>query len=128
MKLAAAPAAALGLLGCAAVAGAPDNTANARGERAFQHCYACHSVALGEEGLTGPNLAGIVGRPIAAMPGFAYSEELRALAAREERWSETLLDAFITDPEAVAPGNDMLFNGIADPAERAELIAYLRAN
>ena len=33
-----------------------------RGRQVFQKCYACHSVVAGERGLTGPNLAGVVGR------------------------------------------------------------------
>ena len=122
--------AALAILGCAGVTGAGvvETGDVARGERAFQKCYACHSVEPDEQELTGPNLRGVIGRPIAATPGFAYSEELRGLAAREGRWSGTLLDAFIADPEELAPGNDMLFNGITDSGERADLIAYLRAN
>ena len=44
----------------------------ARGERVFERCYACHSVDPAETGLTGPNLAGVVGRR-AASRDFDYS-------------------------------------------------------
>ena len=49
---------------CATLIGAEGTPS--RGERVFQYCYACHSVQPGEKNLQGPNLAGIIGRPIAA--------------------------------------------------------------
>ncbi len=97
------------------------------GKRAFQKCYSCHSLEPGEGDLTGPTLSGIVGRPIAAVPGFDYSQGMRRLAAREQRWTPELLDRLVADPEALAPGTSMAFYGIADPDERAALIAYLEA-
>ena len=99
----------------------------ARGERIFQYCYSCHSVRLGETNLQGPHLAGIIGRPIAAQDGFDYSLAMRSFAAREKVWSEELLDRFAAEPEAVVPKTSMQFHGIDDPAERADLIAYLRS-
>ncbi|KLK94588.1 hypothetical protein AA309_03005 [Microvirga vignae] len=109
-------------------AGSPANAGDpAQGERVFQYCYSCHSVMPGETNLQGPNLAGIIGRPIAAQNDFAYSPAMRDLAARERVWSESLLDRFTAQPEAVAPMTSMQFHGVDDPAERADLIAYLRA-
>jgi cytochrome c len=109
-------------LGSPAAAGDP-----ARGERVFQYCYACHSVVPGETNLQGPNLAGIVGRPIAAQQDFDYSPAMRGLAAREKVWSEGLLERFAAEPEAVVPKTSMQFRGIDDAAERSDLIAYLRS-
>lgn len=97
------------------------------GKRAFQKCYSCHSLEPGEGNLTGPTLHGVVGRPIAAVPGFDYSQSMRRLASREQRWTPELLDRLVADPEAVAPGTSMAFHGITDPGERAALIAYLEA-
>ena len=99
----------------------------ARGAAAFRKCYACHSVERGESGLTGPNLHAIVGAPVGREAGFDYSPALRALAARQARWDPASLDRFIADPEQVAPGTSMTFTGMADPQERADLIAWLRA-
>jgi cytochrome c len=106
---------------------AAEDGAVARGERAFQKCYACHSVEPGEDGLTGPDLRGVAGRPIAAASGFDYSDALRALAAEDEFWSPELLDAFLADPETFAPGTSMTFVGLRDLAERHDLIAYLES-
>ena len=98
-----------------------------RGATVFQKCYACHSVVPGETGLTGPNLAGVVGRRVASAPGFEYSPALLALAARGEGvWTEGRLDAFLRDPEEVTPGTAMTFVGLREPAERADVIAFLK--
>jgi cytochrome c len=114
------------LLGSAAFHGARAAEAEARGRRAFQKCLACHSVESGETNLPGPNLAGILGRPIAAEPGFAYSDGLRDLALREGAWRPDLLDRFLQAPEDVAPGTYMGFLGLGED-ERRSLVAFLGA-
>ena len=54
----------------------------ARGERAFQMCYACHSVDPHEAArLQGPSLYRIIGRPAAAIAGFEYSKAMRQKGA-----------------------------------------------
>ena len=117
--LAALPLLAAAALAPVAVGGDPQ-----RGEVAFQKCYACHSVEP-DKNLIGPSLHRIVGRPIAAAPGFDYSPALRGLAARAKSWDPALLDRFITDPEAVAPHTSMTFTGMRKEQERRDLIAYL---
>jgi cytochrome c2 len=97
----------------------------ARGETAYQKCYACHALEPGRS-LEGPSLDRILGRRIAGEQGFAYSASLRALATRHGRWDEALLDRFIADPEGLAPRTKMNFQGLRDPRERSDLIAYLR--
>ncbi len=95
------------------------------GERAFQKCYACHSV--GNEGgyTAGPPLGGIVGRRIAAQPNFDYSPAMERYAAKRKVWSRAALDAFLADPLKEAPGNEMGFFGMRDPSERKALIDWL---
>ncbi len=117
-------AAVLALAAAAALAGAPSRPVS-DGERAFQKCYACHSMNPAEKGLSGPNLRGILGRRIAAQPGFEYSPALLRLRRSQGRWSADLLDRYITDPERVAPGTSMTFTGISTPKERAALARYL---
>jgi cytochrome c len=114
------------LTGTAAPAGDAMSGRMAAGERAFQKCYACHDIARGRNSLSGPTLHSILGRPIAAEPGFRYSPALLALAKSEGRWSAGLLDRFVADPEAVAPGTAMTFTGMRNAGERAQLIQYLR--
>lgn len=95
-----------------------------KGARAFGACAACHSMEPGRH-LTGPSLAGVWGKKAATVPGFARSSP--ALKRAQIVWNESSLDAWLGNPQKVAPGNYMLFGGIADPGIRADLIAYLRA-
>jgi cytochrome c len=98
-----------------------------RGERAFQKCYACHALGADDEGAQGPSLGGILGRPVASQPGYAYSAAMKAHARKQPRWTRAALDAFLADPQGAVPDNEMGFFGIKDPAERAALIDYLAA-
>ena len=107
-----------------AVASAPEA---AEGERLFRQCYACHALEPGRNTPAGPTLHAIVGRPIAAEPGFNYSPALRGLAAGHELWTPELLDRFLADPAALAPGTEMGFPGLADPVDRRALIGWLEA-
>jgi cytochrome c len=124
----AALAACAGALGLApAVSRAEPSVAPGRGDgaaglRAFVACGACHEVERGAPSTVGPNLFGVVGRDIASLPGFDYSEALRALPGA---WDAAALDRFLANPELMAPGTRMGADGIADPRERADLVAYL---
>lgn len=111
-----------------ATAGAVTPGANARAadaaaqQSAFAPCSVCHPTdASGRPG-AGPNLRGVVGRKAASDPAFHYSEALRARAGT---WSEAELDAFLTDPQAYAPGTTMPFAGLKDPEARAAVIQFL---
>ena len=103
-------------------AGTPQ-TESDRGQTLFAACIACHAVADGATHGIGPDLAGIVNRPIASADGFRYSQ---ALAKSPGRWTEQNLDRFLADPQAFAPGNTMQFSGLPNPADRAQLIAYMK--
>ena len=93
----------------------------------FQYCYSCHSVDATETAtLQGPSLVAIVGRRIAAEPGFEYSPALRGFAEKHGRWSEDLLDRYITEPENVVPQTTMAFPGVEEAGERADLLAFLK--
>jgi cytochrome c len=117
-----------GLVTPGIAAGAPGPGAAERGEVVFQKCYACHSVVPGETGLTGPNLFGVIGRAVASAPDFEYSAALEQLPAQGyPLWTEAALDAFLKSPEDFAPGTAMTFVGLADPDERADVMAYLAA-
>ncbi|WP_017671631.1 hypothetical protein [Blastomonas sp. AAP53] len=99
--------------------------ANLSGERAFQRCYSCHSVTRGDKGLSGPSLHALDRRAIAADPDFDYSKAFKTFASRNQRWTPELLDRFLTDPEAVVPGNQMGFFGLKDARERTAIIGYI---
>ncbi len=70
----------------------------------------------------GPNLHGVVGRPIATHPGFAYSAALRGAGGR---WTYEALDHFLTSPARAFAGTKMTFAGFRNPRDRAQVIAFL---
>jgi cytochrome c len=103
----------------------PSPAVLAAGERAFQKCYACHSVNPNDKGADGPTLRGVVGRKVAALPGYAYSDAMRDYGADGKMWTRERLDAYLAHPQAVVPHNAMSFFGIADAQERGALVAWL---
>lgn len=95
----------------------------ARGAKVFGACAACHSLRAGEH-LTGPSLAGMVGRRAGTTDGFVrYSEALRKA---DVTWDEKSLDVWIANPQKLIPDNLMTFRGIRDAGQRADLIAFLK--
>jgi cytochrome c len=95
-----------------------------RGAQAARGCMACHSFAPGRH-MTGPSLAGVWGRKAGAAEGFGrYSDALKKSGIV---WDEKHLDAWLTNPQALVPGNTMVFPGIPDAKMRADVLAYLEA-
>jgi cytochrome c len=108
------------------VAPADDAGDAVRGERAFQRCYACHSVDPDEKAkLQGPNLYRIIDRPAGSIADFDYSDAMRERAATGLMWDAATLDRYLSDPEALVPGTRMSVPPLRDAQERADLIAYL---
>lgn len=90
-----------------------------RGQQVYEaRCGGCHSV---EADRVGPRHAGVFGRRAGAVPGFAYSP---ALATSKLVWNGATLDRWLNNPEALVPGQRMGYS-LADPALRADVIAYL---
>jgi cytochrome c len=84
-------------------------------------CALCHSVAAGQNRV-GPSLFGVVGRKAGSVPGFNYSE---ANKNSGKTWDEATLDNYLTNPKAAVPGTKMIFPGLPEAADRANVIAYL---
>ena len=92
-----------------------------RGARVYQRvCAACHSL---DRNRTGPAHRGVFGRRAGEAPGFAYS---RALRSSTVRWTETTLEAWLSDPAVLIPGQRMFF-ALRSRQDRADVIAYLKA-
>lgn len=78
------------------------------------------------EVLSGPNLNGVIGRPIASMEGFPYSAGMKAFGAGKT-WTPELIAQFIQDPKAMVPGTAMTKPpGPRTPADRTALLEYLK--
>ena len=94
----------------------------ANGEKQFRKCKSCHTIGAGKRNGQGPNLFGIVGSPQARSDSFNYSDVMTGLGGI---WTFEELSLYITNPKAYAPGNRMVFKGISDDPDRADLIAWL---
>jgi cytochrome c len=94
----------------------------ARGEVKFQDCAACHKLEAGANNL-GPSLHGIFERKAGELADFRYSPAIKRGGIT---WTPETLDKFITDPQAMVPGNRMPYAGMASASDRADLIAYLQ--
>jgi cytochrome c len=94
----------------------------ARGEAKFQDCAACHKLETGANNV-GPSLHGVFARKAGELADFRYSPAIKRSGII---WTPETLDKFITDPQAVVPGNRMPYAGMASASDRSDLIAYLQ--
>jgi len=93
-----------------------------KGAEVFKKCGACHSDQKGGPNQIGPQLWGVVGRPVGSEAGFAYSD---AIKAHNGPWTFDELFQWLKSPKAYAPGTKMTFAGLSKPEDRANVIAYL---
>jgi cytochrome c len=94
-----------------------------RGAALFRGCAPCHSLERGQN-MTGPSLAGLWGRKAGSLESFdRYS---LALKSSDLVWDDNSLDAWLKSPQSFVPHNGMIFKGIPDAQQRADLIAFLR--
>jgi cytochrome c len=96
------------------------------GAKVFKKCKACHQVGPGAKSKVGPELNGIIGRPIASSPKFKYSKAFRAKKAEGIVWDEGALDAFLKKPRKAIAKNKMAFPGLKKQKQRDDVIEYLK--
>jgi cytochrome c2 len=91
----------------------------AKGEAIFQErCAICHPAdGVGQA----PTLTGVVGRKAGAVPGYPYTDALKASGLI---WTPQNLSKFLAGPTDMVPGTSMPMT-VPDESERADLIAYL---
>jgi cytochrome c len=98
----------------------------AAGERVFAQCRACHQVGETARSTLGPHLNGLFGRQAGSVEGFNYSPAYKTPEVAGKVWSEENFTTYIRDPRAVTPGTRMVFAGIRNDGQIANLIAYLK--
>lgn len=96
-----------------------------KGAQVFKkNCMACHS-ATDAKPKVGPSLQGIVGRPVASVAEFKYSDGMKTFGAGKT-WTEEELTAYLPNPKDLVPGTKMAFVGLKSPQDIADLVAYLK--
>jgi len=96
-----------------------------QGQADVRVCQACHTFEKGQASNVGPNLYGVVGRPVASFAGFNYSA---ALKAKGGAWTFAALNTWLKNPRGDVPGTLMTFAGIDNEKERADIIDFLNSN
>jgi cytochrome c len=96
----------------------------AAGEQVFKKCTACHNADQGGANALGPGLYGVMGNPVAAHPGFAFTD---ALKSKGGSWDWDTMSAWLSNPKKFAPGTKMTFAGLSNPQDRANVMAFLNS-
>ena len=98
----------------------------AKGADVFKKCASCHTINAGGANGIGPNLAKVVGDDIGkGRGGFAFST---GLSGKGGKWDAATLDKWLANPREFAAGTKMTFAGLESAQDRADVIAYLKAN
>ena len=110
-----------GLLLAGSATSAPAADA-AAGQKIFKaQCGICHAAEAGQNRI-GPTLFGVIGRRSGSVPGFNYTADHKKL---DVTWNVATLDKYLANPRAMVPDTSMIYAGLKNDAERADLIAYL---
>ncbi len=98
---------------------ATDSATIERGRQAYEaRCGACHSV---QDNRVGPAHQGVFGRKAGSAKDYDYSP---AVASSKVIWTKSNLQAWLTDPEALIPGQKMGYR-LGSETQREDIIAYL---
>ena len=92
------------------------------GETSFRKCSPCHDVGESARNKIGPKLNGLEGRKSGTIEEFSYTE---ANKNANITWNAESFKEYIADPPAKIPGTKMIFSGIKNDKESADLWAYL---
>ena len=103
---------------------AQDGDATA-GEVVFKKCAVCH-VADTDKNKVGPSLNGLFGRKAGTHPDFRYSPAMLAAGEGGLVWDDATLRDYLHDPRKKVKGTKMMFPGLKDDVDIANVVAYLK--
>jgi cytochrome c len=92
----------------------------ARGRIVYAQCQICHQI---DRNGIGPRHMGLFGRKAGSLRDYIYSTALKNSGIV---WNEQTLDQWLQGPSTMVPNTKMIFAGVSDPQERADVIAYLK--
>ncbi len=99
----------------------------ALGQTQARKCAVCHTFEKDGANKVGPRLHGAVGRAVASVPDYPYSDAMKEFAAGGKVWDFDTLGTYLADPKGVVPGTKMLFAGLKDEKQRAAVVAYMNS-
>ena len=104
-------------------AGLPGDAAAQDGQALFRRqCATCHATEAGQNKI-GPSLHAIAGAKAAAVPGFEFSD---AMKASNLTWTDDNLAKYLADPKGTVPDGKMVYAGMKNPDDVKAVIDYLK--
>lgn len=105
-----------------------------KGKQVFRKCVACHTFDTSGKNRIGPNLYGIVGKPIGNIKGFRYSKSYPAAGAKGVTWTAENLEEYLINPRKFmrkvtgnsAARSKMVFR-LSKKSERQNVVEYLKS-
>jgi cytochrome c len=92
------------------------------GEKSFRKCAPCHNIGPDATNKVGPELNGLDGRKSGTVEGFSYSDANKVSGIT---WGADIFKEYIKDPRGKVPGTKMIFAGIKNDKELADLWSYV---
>ena len=101
-----------------------NNASIEKGTKIARQCSACHDFSPNLKIKVGPPLWGLVGRKVAVISDFKYSE---ALMNYNKNWTRQELNGFLENPKNYIDGTKMVYKGLNKINDRVNLIYYLES-
>src|SRR3989442_11921942 len=92
------------------------------GEASFRKCQPCHDVGPDAKNKIGPKLNGLDGRKSGMVEDYNYTDANKNAGIT---WTAETFKEYISDPRTKVSGTKMIFPGIKNEKEAADLWAYL---
>jgi cytochrome c len=97
----------------------------AAGAKIFDKCAVCHSLKTATRKI-GPTLNGVIGRTAGTLPDYKYSGAMVLVGEGGLVWTEDQLADYLANPRRKVPGTAMTFAGLKNPADIADVVAYIK--
>lgn len=95
------------------------------GATVFKKCATCHVVET-DKNKVGPSLNGVFGRKAGTHPDFRYSPAMQTAGEGGLVWDDATMRDYLHDPRKKVKGTKMVFPGLKDDADIANVIAYMK--